>query len=275
MTFEAKLLTQILSMLCVGLVGFAGFLLLVSPIQHGNDQDRLYADFREQVAKATAPTGGAIDPGSPVALLEVPGLALKEVVVEGTSSSDLLRAPGHRRDTPLPGQPGISTVYGKSATFGGPFAQIDRLTAGDRITVTTGQGTFTYRVIGIRHPGDPVPAALAANAGRLVLETSTGSNLLQHENTVLVDADLLDKAVPGSGDTPEIIPPEEKAMASDRTTMIGLVLWLQVLGVLLGGIVWARRRWGKREAVLVGAPLCLAVVWNLYETVAGLLPNLL
>jgi hypothetical protein len=64
-------------------------------------------------------------------------------------------------------------------------------------------------------------------------------------------------------------------MASDQTANVALVLWLQLLGVLLGGVVWARRAWGTRQATLIGAPLVVATVWNIYSTVAHLLPNLL
>ena len=60
------------------------------------------------------------------------------VVVEGTSSSDLLEGPGHLRDSPLPGQLGESIVMGKSATAGAPFGGIARLRKGDVINVTTG-----------------------------------------------------------------------------------------------------------------------------------------
>jgi sortase A len=275
MPFEAKLLSQMLGMLAVGLIGLAGYLLVVSPIEQGNDQDRLYAQLREQLAAATAPTGGAIDAGSPVALLTIPGLSLNEVVVEGTAPGDLRSGPGHRRDTPLPGQAGVSLVYGRSATFGAPFGQLDRLREGDRITAATGQGAFTYRVRDVRRDGDPVPPALAKGAGRLTLETSTGADPLRHGTTLFVDADLISTAAPTPSGRPGVIPPAEVAMASDGNASVPLVLWLQALALLLGVVVWARHRWGRREATLLGIPLILAVVWNVYESVAQLLPNML
>ncbi|QUQ63562.1 class E sortase [Kutzneria sp. CA-103260] len=275
MPFEAKLLSQILGMLAVGLLGLAGYLLVLSPIEQSNDQDRLYAQLREELAAATAPTGGVINAGSPVALLTIPGLSFNQVVVEGTAPGDLRKGPGHRRDTPLPGQAGVSLVYGRSATFGAPFAQIDRLQPGDRITASTGQGEFTYRVLGVRRVGDPLPPQLAKGSGRLTLETSAGADPLQHGETLFVDADLVSTAAPTPGGRPGVIPPEESAMASDANASIPLVLGLQALGVLLGLLVWARHRWGRREATLLGIPLIVAVVWNLYGSVAELLPNML
>jgi sortase A len=274
--FEAHLLSQFLLMLCVGVLGFVGYLVVISPIQQNNDQGRLHATFREQLAAATAPTGGAIDPGSPVALLTIPGLSLNQVVVQGTSSGDLEVGPGHLRNTPLPGQAGLSAIYGKASTFGAPFRQIDRLQAGDRITATTGQGVFTYRVSGVRRTGDPLPPPLAKGAGRLTLVTSQGPDRLRHGQTVFVDADLLDAPQPTPAGQPRLVPPEERAMASDAMTAnMELVLWLQALGVVLAGIVWGRQRWGKGETLVVGVPIALAVVWNLYEAAGRLLPNVL
>jgi sortase A len=274
--FEVHLVSQILLMLCVGVLGFVGYLVVISPIQQNSDQDRLYAAFREQLAAATAPTGGMIDPGSPVALLTIPGLSLNQVVVQGTSSGDLQAGPGHLRNTALPGQAGGSAIYGKASTFGAPFRQVDRLQAGDRITATTGQGAFTYRVIDVRRTGDPLPPPLATGAGRLTLVTSEGPDLLRHGQTVFVDADLLDTPQPTPAGQPRLVPPEERAMASDTTTAnMELVLWLQALGVVLAGIVWGRQRWGKGETLVVGVPIALAVVWNLYEAAGRLLPNVL
>ena len=38
--------------------------------------------------------------------MQIPAIGLHDVViVEGTDSGDLRDGPGHRRDTPLPGQP--------------------------------------------------------------------------------------------------------------------------------------------------------------------------
>jgi sortase A len=274
-SFEARLAASALTILAVGLLGFVVFLLVISPQQQRDDQARLHASFRGQVAEEVVPTGGLIDPGTPVARLTIPGLSTDQVVVEGTTGGDLQSGPGHRRDSPLPGQAGWSLIYGKAVTFGAPFGQINRLQRGDPISVLTGQGTFTYQVRDVRHVGDPVPPAPGPNSGRLTLVTSDGANVLQHAGTVFVDADLLGRPGPAGGQPPTLIPPEENEMASDTSVNTAIVLWLQALGVLLGGIVWARRRWGGRQALLVGVPLVAAVVWNVYQTAADLLPNLL
>ena len=92
-----------------------------------------------------------------MAYLEIPAHRPAAGVGSGTTSGVLFDGPGHRRDTPLPGQQGTSLIMGRRAAFGGPFAGIDDLEKGDRIRVTTGQGAFDFDVIGVRHEGDPTP----------------------------------------------------------------------------------------------------------------------
>lgn len=274
--FEVRLLSQILLVLSTGMLGFVLYLMVVTPIEQNNDQDRLYANFREQLALAKAPTGGSISAGSPVAMITIPGLNIDQVVIQGTASADMRSAPGHLQNTSLPGQPGTSVIYGKSLTFGAPFKQISRLGPGNRIITTTGQGTFNYRVTGVRRAGDSLPPTLAKDAGRLTLVTSEGPDFLRHGRLVYVDADLVDPPQRVPDGQPQIIPPEERPMSSDTATAnTTLVPWMLALALILSAIAWARHRWGKHETYLIGIPMVVAVVWNIYETIGLLLPNML
>ena len=88
-------------------VWFLIFGLVLTGLQEHGAQVRLYQQYRLQLANATAPVGGAIKAGSPVALVTAPSGELHSVVVvEGTTSAQLTAGPGHLRDTPLPGQVG-------------------------------------------------------------------------------------------------------------------------------------------------------------------------
>lgn len=275
---SAAVVVQVLLVVATLAAWTVAYLVVIAPTQQERAQQVLYSKFREQVALATAPIGGLIPPGDPVAVLEIPGLGLREVVVEGTTSGDLMNGPGHRRDTPLPGQEGISIVYGRAATFGAPFGQVTALRLGDRITAITGQGKFTYRVDRVRRTGDPIPFPPAAGFGRLTLVTAEGRGRLSEisaSETVYVDATLVDKAQAAPAGRPNIIPPAEKAMERDGEALVALVLWLQGLAVALSAFVWARVRWGRRQTWLVGAPVVLALVWRCTEYAAQLLPNLL
>jgi LPXTG-site transpeptidase (sortase) family protein len=163
------------------LAAFIFQLLVLSPVQHARAQRISYAMLRSQLAQAIAPVGQVdadnrvLALGSPEALLEIPTLGLREVVGEGTTSGVLTAGPGHERDSVLPGQAGTSVIFGRKAAYGGPFRHLDRLRAGDRITVQTAQGSQRFTVIDLRRAGDPQPGALPTGAGRLTLVTATGS----------------------------------------------------------------------------------------------------
>lgn len=271
--------TVVSVLLTVGLLAicFAVFGLILSGIQQAAGQRTLYADLRQELALATAPLGGQIKPGTPVALLDGPQLN-QLVVLEGTSSDTLRAGPGHRRDTSLPGQPGASILYGRSITYGAPFASITKLAPGDVLTVTTGQGIFNYKVDGVRRKGDLLPARLPAGGSRLTLVTAESDGVRKGwiaQSTVFVDATLQGDAQSAPAGRPAGIPDQEKAMAGDTGALVPLVFYLQ--GLLLVGVAlaWARARWGFWQSWLVGVPVVLVVGWLCADTTFVLLPNLL
>jgi len=255
------------------------YAMVLSSVQQSGAQKQLFAQLREELALGTAPLGGQIDPGSPVALLRAPEVGIdKAVVVEGTSSSVMRDGPGHRRDTPLPGQPGVSVIYGRSVTYGGRFAHLTALSPGDPITVVTGQGTFTYRVDGVRRTGEPLPPVLASDASRLTLVTAESSGWERGwtiESTVYVDASLVGKVAPAPSGRPTVLPDAEQPMGRDLSALFPLVLWLQALVLVVIVIVWARLRWGVWQTWVVGVPVVVALAWGTTNTAFALLPNLL
>ena len=266
--------TLALGFLAAWLVLFA---LVLSDVQEGRTQKLAYDQLREKLAVATAPLGGAIAPGTPVATLDAPSIGLSTVVVEGTSALAMQDGPGHRKDTVLPGQAGVSVIYGRSVTFGGPFARAPQLAPGATLTVTTGQGEFTYVVDRVRRPGDDVPPALAAGKGRLVLVTSEGEGwqaALAPTTTVFVDATLTGEAQPSPAGRPAVVADAERPMGHDTGSLLALMLWLQLFLVASVAMVWAWYRWGRWQTWLVGMPVVIAVLWGAAENAVALLPNL-
>lgn len=250
-------------------------------LQEQRSQHQLHALLREQLAKQTSPIGGAIRVGAPVAFLRVPGAGLHDVVVvEGTSAGVLETGPGHRRDTPLPGQPGVSVLLGRSAAFGAPFAGIPRLRPGASVEVVTGQGTFRYRVERVRRDGDDLPQPLPPGASRLTFVTSEGTDDLiggaWERHTVYVDALLA-----GASEAPPArvavtrLPSVETAMHGDPRAVGAEVVWLAALVAAIVVSAWALARWGARQILLVGLPVIGACVWGATEVAARLLPNLI
>jgi len=282
------------SMTAIALLS-AGFVLMLTVIgsfMASRDQAVLYDDLRSQLAKGIAPVsqldadGALLTPGAPVAILDIPALGITKVVVEGTSSQQTVSGPGHRRDTVLPGQVGVSIIMGRQSAFGGPFGTIERLLVNDEITVTTGQGIAKYKVNGVRRPGDPLPQPLPAGGSRLTLITAGGPNYLP-DSILRVDASLVETSFDGTNPVPtafetpaRVLGPNsltsaEQPMAGDTSNVFMLVLWAQAFLLVMLAFAWMRVRWGRMQAWLVGVPLLLAVGLALGQQIVYLLPNLL
>lgn len=260
----------------------AAHLVIVSSLQHSASQSRSFASFRGALARGVAPigptdeAGNVLAMGTAVALLQIPSIGVDEVVAEGTSAGVLFDGPGHRRDSPLPGQVGTSVVFGRRGAFGGPFSDVPDLRVGDAIRVTTGQGVFDFKVTGVRYAGDPVPAAPEAGTSRLLLVTAAGRPFLP-EGVVRVDAELDGQAVVGP---PRLVPSanlpeEERIMAGDWRRLWALALWLQALIALSVVAVWAWHRWGRAQTWVVFLPPLLLVGLLVADEASRLLPNLL
>ncbi|HVK24492.1 MAG TPA: sortase [Actinokineospora sp.] len=271
---------QMLAILGAVLLCFVAQLALIGAIKHERDQDRAYDDFRRELAKATAPVAAVNDggrllaTGTPVAILEIPRLRLREVVGEGTSSRSLKSGPGHLRNTPLPGQAGTSVIFGRRAAYGGPFSLLDRLAPGDLIIVTTGQGEHRYVVQGVRHANDPERPP-AAGQGRLVLATADGEYFLPTD-VLRVDARLSSEVQDSSGTVPAFaVPDSERLMAGDSGALVPVALWCLVLAVAAVLVVYVRKRVGRWHAWVIGVPVLGTVGVTLADQAAALLPNLL
>ena len=86
------------------------------------------------------------DDGDAIARLRVPRLGISLVVINGTDAGDLRRGPGRHRETFMPGEGELVYVAGHRTTYGAPFSDIDRLEAGDTISVELPYGSVEYRV---------------------------------------------------------------------------------------------------------------------------------
>ncbi|MEU6539278.1 sortase [Streptomyces sp. NPDC047000] len=264
------------------LLGVTAQLLLVSGIQEHNAQHSAYDELRNRLALGTAPVaqtgldGSLLAPGSPVALIEVPKLGMSQVVLEGTDSAVLTGGPGHRRDTPMPGQTGTSVLMGRAAAYGGPFGGLARLAEGDTFTVTTGQGRARYRVADVRRAGDPAPAALAAGSGRVVLVTATGPRFMP-AGVLRVDAELVSAPfqTPAAVIRPGTLPDAEEPLARPSGVPWPLVMWLQALLAAAVAAVWTWHRWGRHQTWLVFAPVVAVLGLQVATGATELLPNLL
>jgi sortase A len=264
---------------CVQVAFLWAFAYGLSSVQEQRSQHLLYERFRGALDPSSpdGPSiGGKIRPGTPVALIDAPVAGMHNVVVvEGTSSADLLAGPGHRRDTPLPGQPGESMLIGRSTTSGAPFRNLYRLARGDLIDVRTGQGDFHYTVTGTLAPNS-TPAPIPGDSGLLVMVTSTKSGGFADPppgGLLYVEARLRGSAVTSPSGRPTHVRADEIQGRGETGAWPDAGAWLAALIVASGFAWFLWSRWGILRAWLVAAPILLWVMWELSNSVMGLLPN--
>jgi sortase A len=261
-------ISAVISAAFVFVAGFAVYLFGLSAFSEAHAQSTMYKSFAAELAQALAPTGPAKE-GTPVAVLNIPAIGLRNVVVvEGTTSRDLALGPGHVRASALPGEVGSSFIYGKVATFGAPFAHLMQLRRGEEITVADGQGVARYVVHSFGT--SRYPAADSA-PNRLVLMTANSPYI--PTSAVQVSADLVSTPQPNPEDWPSITAQEEY-LASDTASLIPLLLWSQALFVTLVAATVAAHRWSRWQTYLLAAPVVITVTICVYQNLAGLLPNI-
>jgi sortase A len=258
-------------LLALVVLGFVGYLYGLSGVQEARSQAILYERLQAQLAQIggiVAPLGPTT-PGAPMAVVDIPSVGIHDmVVVEGTSPENLTLGPGHLRDTPFPGQAGVVEIYGRRATFGGPFAHIDQLRPGAFIETITGQGESTYTVVAVGNSKerivDPAP-------NKLLLFTASSPVIPSYY--VEVDAHLNTAPRPSAGVAHQINAPE-LVLAGDDGALVLTWTWALALVLVSAVGTFAALRWSPWAAYLVTVPVALAVLWNLYENLSALLPNL-
>ena len=279
-----------LLILALTALGFVAWVGLFSGLHYDKAQLAAYEQLRVELANGTAPNGPTqisfaepapgqtITPqplpmGAPVAVLSIPAIGLRTVILQGTTGSVLENGPGHLRDTVMPGQAGVSVILGRQTAYGGPFGGLPSLVPGDSIKVVTGQTIAAYKVIDLRRAGDPLPPTLANGAGRMILVTADGSPLVP-AGILYVDADETSKPVPSSGVALPALAPAENAMATDQGAWLPIVLWGQLLVLVAFALSWLWTAWGKWQTWIIAVPAVGFLVLCIADQATRLLPNL-
>ncbi len=264
-------------------VGLALNVVLISRIEQSATQFKELSQFRYELAAGTAPVSSVVSHkplalGTPMALLTIPSIGLKEVVDEGTNGKVLLAGPGHLPSTVFPGGLGTSVIYGRASTYGGPFARISQLHKGARIVVTVQNAptnTAVFRVTDIRSGGQRIPP-IASGGARLTLVTAKESKFVP-SGIVYVDANIVGSPLPTHPSVVKArnIPANELPMGSDTGSLWVLALWLMALAVAVGAAIWTWHRKGQPQAwIIFVAPLAV-VGYFVANQIAVLLPNLM
>ena len=218
--------------------------------------------------------------GQPIGIIQIPKIGLDMVVVEGTGTADLRLGPGHYPGTPLPGQPGNAAIAGHRTTYLHPFYDLNDLSPGDPIYVTTTQGRFRYDVTQqlVVSPSDTAVVAPTVT-NELTLTTCTPPFSATQR--------LVLHALLAPGTTPAAVPRSSErssgSSSSSTSSSSGLAGeeagWFATLGwgaaSLAAGIgVWllARRRRNPLAAYALGAVPLLVILFLFFENLSPLLP---
>jgi sortase A len=217
-------------------------------------------------------SGKALAEGKPAGILQIPNLGLKQVVVHGSTASDLLLGPGLMPGTAQPGSLGNAVIAGHRRIAGAPFADLYRLRPGDHVIVTTVHGRFVYQVerVGQARPGAPDPISPNRHP-ELTLVTSSPSLA---GGRLYVVAKLL--STPVSVAIPRSPPSvAERGLQGDSSADLPAILLGLLLVIVLIGTFLAYRRWlDNRWAIyLLTTPVAVAAALLWYAQLIRLLPG--
>lgn len=322
---------------------FVGYQLWGTAIHEAREQNKLDDQFTEQLAEAnsapatttptststTAPTTATTVPGSitpvevepgsgpapvdlelpeygdAVAKIELPTIGVARTVVEGDTTEQLSRGPGHYQQSPLPGQAGNVAISGHRTTYGQPFHNVDKLEPGDQILTETIQGKFVYSVTGLEIVG-PNEVSVLEDKGdnRLTLVACHPKYSLAQR--IIVHAELEGEAAPdiigqaeareeivdtGGNGLDEEAASLDPSLSGQPTSNTPAILWgLACAGIWLA--TWLvqtlirRRTQHQRDArpsrgtrllawtpYSVGLPVFLVALYFFFENFARFLPG--
>ncbi len=259
------------ALLALLIAGFVGYLYVVSDIQQARDQSILADRLSDELNRDVGPLGGNIDKGSPVAMLRIPAIGVRQVVVEGTTADSLAKGPGHLRTSGLPAR-AAQRDHGPLAHLRRPVPRPRR--AARRPTHRSHHPTGRVHLQGDRAPArrqrrDDVLAPGREN--RLVLLTA--DSWIRPGGRTVVIAELQGAPKAQEGRRPQGLRADEKGTGGYADAGVRLLLWAQAFTLVLVVLVWALRRHpDRRVTLLLGTPVVLAVVWALYESAARVLP---
>jgi sortase A len=245
----------------------------VSGVMQRHDQAALLSQLRGRFATPGFDSPDHPIPSGPVALLEIPRLALKQVVVDGSSPADLQQAPGLYPASVLPGEYGNSVILGHRSVDGAPFADLSSLRPGDEVIAVTGQGRFAYRVTrvsGVDAGGADLIGPVAGSQLTLLTSQSASSS-----DRLAVVARLEGRPVAVPRRAPVTAAPDELGTSGDLLALFEAVAWAQVLLVVVLLAILVFRRWPVRAAYLIAVPPVLMLMLLIFQNLDRVLPGTL
>jgi sortase A len=235
----------------------------------------------ETLPVVTAPAGPALVEGESMGRIEIPRVGLDAYIIEGVSVDDLKSGPGHYPSTPAPGQKGNAAIAGHRTTYGAPFGSIDELEAGDPITVTTQQGTFTYKVT----QQDDGSGHIIVNPNQTeVLDEVPGKNTLtltachpkySASERIIVFAELQGepKPAPARAANAPVAQLSDESLSGKKAPKLPAIMFGLVCAAIWIAAWQIGNRWRKWPAYFIGSPFFLVALFYFFENFSRLLPS--
>jgi sortase A len=233
---------------------------------------------------AVAPSVAPPAAGQPIGTIQIPSIGLDQVVVEGVGTDQLELGPGHYPGTPLPGERGNVAIAGHRTTYAHPFYDLDQVTPGRTIVLTTAQGIFVYTA-DAQQVVQPTDVAVVGASPRAVLTLTTCNPRYSAATRLVVTATLTSSLLFPATLFPATAPKGTGGRADDGRASAGRTAgrprsaWAAAVGlgvatVAIAVAVWrlarrARRRW---SVYVPGAVAVLVVLFFFFAAVTPLLP---
>lgn len=209
--------------------------------------------------------------GAAIAILQAPNVGINTVIAEGDSPQQLHSGPGHRADTPFPGDVGNSVIVGHRKGWGGPFRSAGNLQTGQDLVVYSvdpARNGF-FKIISVKRvsASDLTPFAPSTDR-RLTIVTGDGGQFS--------DQRLVITAVSGKVGKLKAAEPGTITTTSSGSRLWNSSMLLAVLAVAVGGLLifGLRRRYRLQVAAVVAAPLLVLGLLGLFMNLDLYLPPL-
>ena len=232
----------------------------------------MYKDLKQDLAQAVVPVSGVDRTGYTARVsFRSRRLGLEQVFVEGSASEQTMKGPGLQPDSRAARPAGLSILVGRRATFGAPFAHLDETAAGDIIVVTTGQGRFEYVVDIVRTTDAPAHQDRGGPGAAVAGDLGPGD----HPDPLSSWSPPSSTARLSRPRRAPRAPPDNSPARAARATLVALLLWSQLLLVVTCAFTWAALSVPGRALWIGAVPVFIAILWNVFENLAVLLPNTL
>ena len=161
-------------------------------------------------AASPSPPVAVVLPGNAVGIIRIPRLGSKYgfAIVEGVSTDDLKKGPGHYPGSAMPGGVGNFVISGHRTTYLAPFNGLGDVVVGDAVVIETRDTYYTYRVTQTESvlPTDvgvvlPVPEKPHAKPTQAIVTLTTCNPKYSASHRLIVHG-LLESALPKSAGLP-------------------------------------------------------------------------